>query len=33
MALTQSEVISSNPVLERTVRALKLQEWPKGYEK
>jgi len=33
MALTQSEIVKANPVLERTVRALKLDERPLDYEK
>lgn len=33
MTLTQSEIVNSNPVLERAVRILKLHERPNDYEK
>lgn len=33
MALTQSEIVKANPVLERVVKALKLDERPLDYEK
>ncbi|MEP9409999.1 MAG: polysaccharide biosynthesis tyrosine autokinase [Candidatus Brocadia sp.] len=33
MSLTQAEIVKSNPVIERAVRALKLDERPPDYEK
>lgn len=33
IALTQSEIVTSNPVIERAVRVLKLDERPSDYEK
>lgn len=33
MALTQSEIVKSNPVIERAVRVLRLDERPRDYEK
>ena len=33
IALTQSEIVNSNPVIERAVRVLKLNERPRDYEK
>ncbi|NUO09326.1 MAG: polysaccharide biosynthesis tyrosine autokinase [Candidatus Brocadia sp.] len=33
LSLTQSEIVSSNPVIERTVKALKLDQRPFDYEK
>ena len=33
IALTQSEIVRSNPVIERTVKALNLDQRPLGYEK
>lgn len=33
ISLTQAEIVNSNPVIERVVRALKLYERPSDYEK